>query len=95
MAGLADRRNALLGALVWWYVRRTVRRKTAAAVGRAPERRGWVKAAAGLVVLAGAVAGAIVAWRRLADGPDDDGWEPPPYEPPPRTPSPTPEAVAA
>jgi hypothetical protein len=41
------------------------------------------------------LAAAFVAWRRLAGGSDDDGWEPPPDEPLAPMPGPAPEVVAA
>ena len=98
MAGIADRKNALMWAVGWWFVRRMLRRRAAAAVagvaaGASARRRG-IGAVLAALALVGAVAAAFVAWRRLAGGSDDEGWEPP-GEPLPPAPEPTPEAVAA
>jgi hypothetical protein len=101
MAGLNDRKTALMWAIGWWFTRRYVRRRASRAVSgvgaRASARRGSLRAVAAALVLVGALAGAFVVWRRFGggSGPDDRGWEgPPPVEPVPPSPSPT-EAVAA
>jgi len=98
MAGMADRRQALMWALGWWLMRRWLRRRATLAVAGvaagASQRRRGIGAVLGALLLVGALAAAFVAWRRLSGGSDDEGWEPP-SEPLPPTPEPTPEAVAA
>jgi hypothetical protein len=98
VAGIADRKNALMWAVGWWFVRRMLRRRAAAAVagvaaGASARRRG-IGAVLAALALVGALAAAFVAWRRLAGGSDDEGWEPP-DEPLAPMPDPAPEAVAA
>lgn len=99
MAGLADRKSALMWAVGWWLMRRFIRRRAALAVAgvtaSASARRGRIRTILAALALVAALAAAFVAWRRLAGGSGDDGWEPPPDEPVPPAPSPTPEAVAA
>ncbi len=98
MAGIADRKNALMWAVGWWFFRRMLRRRAAVALAGvtagASRRRGGLRAVVGGLALVGVLAAAFVAWRRLAGGSDDEGWEPP-GEPLPPAPEPTPEAVAA
>jgi hypothetical protein len=64
------------------------------AAGASSRRRG-LRAVVGALAVVGVLAAAFVAWRRLAGGPDDDGWEPPPEEPLAPMPGPAPEVVAA
>jgi len=64
-----------------------------AGIGSASVRSG--DGVVGALAVVGVLAAAFVAWRRLAGGSDDDGWEPPPDEPPTPMPDPAPEAVAA
>ena len=99
MAGVTDRKTALMWAIGWWFFRRMLRRRAAMAVagvtagaGATARRGGWRAVLAGFALVA-VLAGAFVAWRRLSGG-DDDGWELP-EEPLPPAPEPTPEAVAA
>ena len=87
-------------ALGWWLVRSYLRRRAAVAVAgvaaTASTRRRGIGAVVGVFVLVAALAAGFVAWRRLAGGSDDEGWEPPPDdEPLTPAPEPTPEAVAA
>jgi len=100
MAGVTNRRTALMWAIGWWFFRRMLRRRAAMAVagvtagaGATARRGGW-RAVFGAFALVAVLAGAFVAWRRLSGGDDDEGWEPP-EEPLPPAPEPTPEAVAA
>ena len=86
-------------AVGWWFVRRMLRRRAAVAVagvaaGVSARRRG-IGAVLTALALVGVLAAAFVAWRRLAGGSADDGWEPPPDEPLAPMPDPAPEAVAA
>jgi hypothetical protein len=100
MAGMADRRQALMWALGWWLMRRWLRRRAALAVAGvaagASQRRRGIGAVLGAFALVAALAAGFVAWRRLSGGANDEGWEPPPDdEPLTPAPEPTPEAVAA
>ena len=73
---MANKRNALLCAIGWWFVRRQMRRKLAGlGVATAPARGRRVL---GALAVVGALAGAFVVWRRLSG---DDGWGEPPLEP--------------
>ena len=87
MSGLTDRRSAFMWALGWWFVRRV----GAAPYGARRRRHGGRRVATpagdrrgglGAFVLVAALAAAFVAWRRLAGGSDDEGWEPPERAPP-------------
>ena len=73
---MRDRRNALLGALVWWFARRWLRKRAATAAGRLPgvaagrpRRLGRVF---GALALVGALAGGFVFWRRLGREPEPE-----------------------
>jgi hypothetical protein len=99
MAKVTDRKSALMWAVGWWFFRRWLRRRAALAMSEvaasASARRGRLRAVLAATALVAALAGALFAWRRLASGPDDGGWDgPPPDEPVEPTPTPTPEAVA-
>jgi hypothetical protein len=101
MAGLNDRKTAVMWAIGWWFTRRYLRRRASRAVAgvgvRASARRGSLRSVAAALALVGALAAAFVVWRRFggSSGPDDRGWDdPPPIEPVPSSPSPA-EAVAA
>ena len=89
---LNDRRNALLWALGWWFMRRMVRRRAARAVAGVTAgvtaRRGPLGAVLGGVLLVGLLAGAFVVWRRMTAAPETPVL---PYEPP----APAPEPAAA
>ena len=73
---MRDRRNALLGALVWWFARRWLRKRAATAVGRLPGVAtgggGRLRAVFGAMALVGALAGAFVLWRKLAGAPEPE-----------------------
>ncbi len=73
---MRDRRNALLGALVWWFARRWLRKRAATAVGHLPgvtaARPGRLKGVLGAFALVGALAGAFVLWRKLGGAPEPD-----------------------
>lgn len=73
---MRDRRNALLGALVWWFGRRWLRKRAATAVGRLPGvaagRPGRLKGVFGAFALVAALAGALVLWRKLGGAPEPD-----------------------
>ena len=85
---MRDRRNALLGALVWWFARRWLRKRAATAVGHLPgvtaARPGRLKGVLGAFALVGALAGAFVLWRKLGGAPEPDLAAAPeaPHEPP-------------
>jgi hypothetical protein len=94
---LDSRKNALMWALAWWFVRREMRRRAALAVagvttGVAARRRSF-GAILGVVLLVGLLAGAFVAWRRLTAAPPSPAHVP--YEPPASMPAPPPEPAAA
>jgi len=65
-------------AIAWWIARRYIRRRATLAVSGlaagATARRGRLWGVLGAVVLVGALAGAFVAWRRLA-APSTDEWD--------------------
>jgi hypothetical protein len=87
-------------AVGWWLMRRYVRRRAGRVVSGvatgASARRGGLRAVAGGLLLVGVLAGAFIAWRRLAGGPSDEGWDGPPPDEPVTPPPPSPrEAVAA
>ncbi len=69
---VSDQRNAIIGAAVWWYLRRAVRQRSARAVATvtgAPETRGrTLRTVVGGVLLVGLLAGALVALRRIVGG---------------------------
>ena len=73
-----DRRRALMWAIAWWIARRYIRRRATLAVSGlaagATARRGRIWGVLGAVVLVAALAGAFVAWRRLA-APSTDEWD--------------------
>ena len=101
MSRLNDRRTALMWAIGWWFTRRYLRRRAMRAVSgvgvQASARRKSLRTVAGALVLVGALAGALVAWRRFAGGSghEDGGWEPPPPDEPVAPPPAPREAVAA
>ncbi len=65
-------------AFAWWVARRYIRRRATMAVtglaAGATARRGRLWGVLGAVVLVAALAGALVAWRRLA-APSTDDWD--------------------
>jgi hypothetical protein len=75
---MRNQRNALVWALVSWLVRRWVRKRTAATVagitGRTSAASGRVRGVLGAFVLVGVLAGAFVAWRKIAGG-EPSEWE--------------------
>lgn len=88
---MGNRRNALFWAIGWWILRRQVRRKANATLhglGVAAKPSG-ARRIVGALLLVGILAGAFVAWRRLAG---DDGWGEPSLE---AEPAPEPSAPAA
>ena len=66
MAGMTNRRTALMWALGWWFFRRMLRRRASLAVAGvaagASQRRRGIGAVVGAILLVGALAGAFVAW---------------------------------
>ena len=74
---MKNQRNAIVWALVSWLVRRWLRQRTARVAGLAggaTAGRGRVRSVLGAFVLVGVLAGAFIAWRRLA-GREPDEWE--------------------
>jgi hypothetical protein len=74
---MRNQRNALVYALVSWFARRWLRQRTAKVTGlagRASGGHGRVTSVLGAVALVGIVAGAFVAWRKLAGG-ESSEWE--------------------
>ena len=65
-------------AIAWWIARRYIRRRATMAVtglaAAATPRRSRLWGFLGAAVLVGALAGAFVAWRRLA-APSTDDWD--------------------
>jgi hypothetical protein len=105
MSGERSPRNAIAMTITWWYVRRLIRKRGAAAVAgfvageglslgkRKPQRHvlRWL-------FVAGLAAGAGVVWwrrRQSGGGRDDWGdWQPVAPEPPvPAEPAPAPEPL--
>ncbi len=71
---MRDKRNALVWALGWWFLRRKVKRRVASVrSGASDRRRGGLL---GLLVVAGIAAGAFVAWRRLSGEDAESGSAP-------------------
>ena len=70
---MGDRRNALYWAIGWWFARRYMRRRAAAAfagvTAGASARRNRIGAVLGGIALVGVIAGAFVVWRKLAARP--------------------------
>jgi hypothetical protein len=73
---MRNQRNALVWALVSWFARRWLRQRTAKVTGLAGRASGHgrVTTVLGAVALVGVVAGAFVAWRKLAGG-ESSEWE--------------------
>ena len=66
MGGVKEQRNAIVWAIVWWFVRRWLRRRAATVAGRAGATgRGRVLAVLTALGLVAVLAGALVAWRKL------------------------------
>jgi hypothetical protein len=98
-----SRRNALAMSIAWWYMRRVIRKRGAAAVAgfvageglsfaRKPRQRHPLR----WILVVGLIAGAgLVWWRRQQGGGDDWGdWEPSaPVAPPPPEPTADPGPV--
>ena len=96
---MSDRRNALYWAIGWWFARRYMRRRAAAAfagvTATASARRNRIGAVLGAVALVGVIATAFVVWRKLAARPSElepslssDGAPPAPVPSAPATPVP-------
>ena len=83
-------------AIAWWIARRYIRRRATMAVtglaAGATARSGRLRGVLGAVVLVAALAGAFIAWRRLA-GPSKDDWASLDGSPP-STDAPVPTAAA-
>ena len=104
---MSDRRNALYWAIGWWFARRYMRRRAAAAfagvAAGASARRNRIGAVLGALALVGVIAGAFVLWRKLATRPGESELSPstdgaPPTTvaaPAPTEPAPAPEAPPA
>ena len=74
---MRNQRNAILWALVSWFVRRWLRKRTAATVAGitgATAGRGRLRGVLGAFALVGVIAGAFLAWRRLGAG-ETEEWE--------------------
>jgi hypothetical protein len=96
---MGERRNALYWAIGWWFARRWMRRRAAAAMAGvaagASARRNRIGAVLGALALVGVIAGAFVVWRKLAAQPKEpepwpssDGAPSTPVPPVPETPAP-------
>jgi disulfide bond formation protein DsbB len=96
---MGDRRNALYWAIGWWFARRWMRRRAAAAMAGvaagASARRNRIGAVLGALALVGVIAGAFVVWRKLAAQPKEpepwpssDGAPSTPVPPAPETQAP-------
>jgi hypothetical protein len=96
---MSDRKDALYWAIGWWFARRWMRRRAAAAMAGvaagASARRNRIGAVLGALALVGVIAGALVVWRKLAAQPKEpeplhssDGAPPSPVPPAPETPAP-------
>ena len=102
----SSRRNAIAMSIGWWYLRRLIRKRGAAAAAGLVAGHGLSFAArrpasgirsAGSLVLSVIAGAGVVWWRRRRGGGDDWGdWQPaPPVSPEPEpTPMPEPEPVA-
>ena len=101
----SSRRNAVVISIGWWYLRRLIRKRGAAAVAgfvageglsfaRRPRRRHRVRS---LLVLGLVVALGLLCWRRQRGGGDDggDGASLAPLAPEPAEPVPVPEPASA
>ena len=92
---LDNRRNALMWALGWWFMRRWMRRRTALAVAGVTSgvaaRRRPLGAIVGAVLLVGVLGAAFVAWRKLAGSRSPEESPVVHFEPP----APPPEPAAA
>ena len=66
---MRQRRNAIVGALVWWFGSRWVRKRATRAVSALPGvdggERGRSRAVLGVLAGLGALVGGLVAWRKL------------------------------
>ena len=74
---MRNQRNALVWALVSWFVRRWLRQRTATVAsfaGRAGGGNGRVRSLLGAFALVAVIAGAFVAWRKMAGG-ESSEWE--------------------
>jgi hypothetical protein len=94
---LDSRKNALMWAFGWWFMRRWMRRRAKRAVAGiasgAVARRRSFGAVLGGMLLVGLLVCAFVAWRRLTAAPPAPSAPVVPYEPP--APPPEPEPAAA
>ena len=100
----SSRRNAIAMSIGWWYLRRLIRKRGAAAVAgfvageglsfaHRPRKRHPLR----LLLLLGVVVGGSLFWWRRQQGGDDDwgDWEPmAPLEPEPAEPAPVPAEPA-
>ena len=74
---MKNQRNAIVWALLSWFVRRWLRKRTAATVAGitgATANRGRLRGMLGAFALVGVIAGAFVAWRKLGAG-ESEEWE--------------------
>ncbi len=66
---MRQRRNAIIGALVWWFGTRWLRKRAARAVSALPGveggGRGRSRAVLGALAGLGVLVGGLVAWRKL------------------------------
>ena len=70
---MRQRRNALIGALVWWFGTRYAKKRAARALSAVPgvggssgtATRGRLAGVGGALALAGAAVAGLVAWRKL------------------------------
>ena len=73
---MRDRKTALLWAVAWYFGRRWLRRRAALALAGvaagASARRSRIRNVLAALALVGALAGALVVWRRLAGGPQEE-----------------------
>jgi hypothetical protein len=77
---MRNQRNALVYLLVSWLARRWLKKRTATVTGIAGNAagRGRVRGAIGAIAALGVIAGAFLAWRKLAgsESTDEAGrWE--------------------
>ena len=89
---MRKQRNALIGALAWWFARRWLQRRATLAVPgtTGSSGRGRIGAVLGSVVLVGAVVAGFLFWRKRSGKSDlADGPSPAPARPAETSPAPT------